>query len=209
MEPLKKDINLISLFEETKEENIIQPQNKLPFKEKVMSGIEKRTIDRLVKAKDDTDDDFPMCLFEDYTEDEDENHSTTELAERIKKNTDVEEIDLGMISLVKMEVLKDLQAKAEEKVIVYNETNTVTPDEYIKIQMWSYFPIIGSLIYLVLLLALSFNRNGRYKESMQNWAKAQLKLYWIYIVVTLLVIVLMAFAGIALFDVFNRGLYFK
>lgn len=186
---------------EYKEEAI---SKKLAFKEKVIDQFQKMTVDRLVNQSmepTDSNMDDLLWMFEDDTPEEQQ-----AFAEEIKEKAEMEEVDLGLVSLIKCEVLKDIESVQKEKLQIYDELQTVTTDTYVKIQMWSYFPIIGSVIYLLMLLAITVDPKGKYNTSLRNWAKAQLKFYWIYALVTLVIVFVAIASGISFINIIQRGL---
>lgn len=186
---------------EYKEEAI---SKKLAFKEKVIDQFQKMTVDRLVNQSmepTDSNMDDLLWMFEDDTPEEQQ-----AFAEEIKEKAEIEEVDLGLVSLIKCEVLKDIESVQKEKLQIYDELQTVTTDTYVKIQMWSYFPIIGSVIYLLMLLAITVDPKGKYNTSLRNWAKAQLKFYWIYALVTLVIVFVAIASGISFINIIQRGL---
>lgn len=192
---------------------VLEPENendgentskKFAFKEKVIDQFQKVTVDKLVNhplETESTNMDDLLWMFEDDTPEEQQ-----AFAEEIKEKAEIEEVDLGLVSLIKCEVLKDIESVQKERLQIYDDLQTVSTDTFVKIQMWSYFPIIGSIVYLLMLLAITVDPKGKYNTSLRNWAKAQLKFYWIYALVTLVIVSVAIASGISLINIIQRGL---
>ncbi len=174
------------------------------FKNLALSNFQRMTVDRIVKPQEEDPFDSSSIMWMFDIEDTPEKQEAF-LAE-IKEQTEVEEVDLGLVSLIKCEVLKDVQGNINEVYRVYEERQTVTTDSYIKIQMWSYFPIIGTVIYLLMLLAITVDKRDKYPVSLKNWAKAQLKFAWITVFVTAIVVFVFVASGISFVNIIQRGL---
>lgn len=175
--------------------------NKKGIKEKVIDAFENKTLDKMVETT--TEDSLAWMYEEDfYTS----NSVEEAVVEQLQENEAVEEVDLGLVSLIKCEVLNQIKEETENRLEVIIDDNAATTDEFVKIQLWSYFPIVGSFMYFLFLSVIALNRNGKYKKSLQNWAKAQLKLYWVYLAVTLVMVFVICASGISLVHVIQRGL---
>lgn len=174
------------------------------FKSFALRNFQRATVDKIVKPADADDDIDLMELFAMKPERVEEENA--ELITRVKEQTALEEIDMGLVSVIKQDVINDLQREFQQKITVYDEANTVTTDEFVRIQMWSYFPVVGSTLYFLMLLAIVFDHSAKYNASLKNWAKAQLKFFWIYLVVTAVTVFTCCAAGISFINIIQRGL---
>lgn len=174
--------------------------NKKGIKEKVIDAFENRTLDKMVET---TSEDIMWMYGDEFYA---SNSVEEAVVEQLQESEDAGEVDLGLVSLIKCEVLNQIKDETENRLEVIIDENTATTDEFVKIQLWSYFPIVGSFMYFLFLSVIALNRNGKYKRSLQNWAKAQLKLYWVYLAVTLVMVFVICASGISLVHVIQRGL---
>lgn len=202
MEP---ELQKVEVTEETKKGT---REYKEPFSQRVklaaLDNFQKLTVDKIVQPNEFHgemfSDDEILSLFDTTPEQQE-----AFLAE-VKDKTESEELDLGLVEVVKQEVLRDMQETIKEKQTVYEQSMTVSSDTFVRIQMWSFFPIIGTVLYFLMLLAITVDRKGKYPGSLKNWAKAQLKFFWIYVLVTAIVVFCCVMAGISFMNIIQRGL---
>lgn len=195
---------------------------KTVLKEKVISAIERNTLEKLVNTRNESETDFINSLFSDefYSDD-----FCNELKEKLQAQEIIESVDDGdvrevanvhvieadeikpeLVEYIANEVVTKLHFSQAENLRNYVQGRVVSQEDFFKLQLWSYFPIIGIPVYFLFLMALSLNRNGRYEVSIQNFAKAQLKTFWIYAVAHFSVLFVTAASMISLVNIIERGL---
>ena len=119
---------------------------------------------------------------------------------------EADEIKPELVEYIANEVVTKLHFSQAENLRNYVQGRVVSQEDFFKLQLWSYFPIIGIPVYFLFLMALSLNRNGRYEASIQNFAKAQLTTFWIYAVAHFSVLFVTAASMISLVNIIERGL---
>ena len=92
------------------------------------------------------------------------------------------------------------------QITEYIQGKVISIEEWYKLILWKYFPVIGIPIYLMFLLLLNMNVGGKYDITLQNYAKAEIKTFWIYALVHIIVVFTCCAAVISLVNIFNRGL---
>ena len=125
---------------------------------------------------------------------------------QVKEIVSAEEIKPEIVELIKAELLAKMQEHKKEVIDEFMTGKAVSQEEFYKIQLWSYFPVIGIPVYLFFLLVLSVNKRNKYNASMQNFAKAQLKTFWIYLVAHASVLFVAAASMTSLINIIQRGL---
>ena len=208
------------------ERSVEEMLDKTALKEKVVSVVERNTLERLVNTRETSDEDFVNSLFSDdfYNEEFCEELKTKvqeqekvdmveddgeETAVREVANVHVieaDEIRPELVEYIASEVVTKLQFSQAENIKKFIHGRVISQEEFFKLQLWSYFPIIGIPVYFFFLLVLSINRNGKYEVSLQNYAKAQLKTFWLYAVAHLSVLFVTAASMISLVNIIERGL---
>lgn len=198
---------------------------KTVLKEKVISAVERNTLERLINTRNTSEDEFVSSLFSDdfYNEDfcnklkakiqnpEKESAlldgSEAEVVEAARVHViEADEIRPELVEYITNEVVTKLHFSQAENLKEYMQGRIISQEDFFKLQLWSYFPIIGIPVYFLFLMALSINRHGRYEVSMQNFAKAQLKTFWLYAVAHLSVLFVTAASMISLVNIIERGL---
>lgn len=199
--------------------------DKTALKEKVVSVVERNTLERLINTRDTSEEDFVNSLFSDdfYNDEfceelrakvqEQEKASISESGEDAEITevaqvhvVEADEIKPEIVEYIANEVITKLHFSQAEKMKSFIQERAISQEEFFKLQLWSCFPIIGIPIYFFFLLALSINRHGKYEVSLQNYAKAQLKTFWLYTVAHLSVLFVAAASMISLVNIIQRGL---
>lgn len=140
-------------------------------------------------------------------EDEEVFTESKEVAQaQVKEIVSAEEIKPEIVELIKDELMAQLQEHKKEVINEFMAGKAASQEEFYKIQLWSYFPVIGIPVYLFFLLVLSVNKRHKYNASMQNFAKAQLKTFWIYLVAHASVLFVAAASMTSLINIIQRGL---
>lgn len=117
-----------------------------------------------------------------------------------------DEIRPEVIDYIKDELVAKMQ---EEKLNIVQEFihgKAVSQEEFSKLQLWSCFPIIGIPIYLFFLVVLSVNKRQKYNPTLVNFARSQLKTFWIYAIAHLSVIFVALASMTSLVNIIQRGL---
>lgn len=209
------------------------------LKTRITSELENRTLDKIIKPNQDSEDDLLNSLFGDsfYT-DEFYNSLKEQLESQESEDQDKEDpvgdnpfadpedktLDSDSIPKVKAEIIKADELKPEVvefvtnavldklhkeqglHIVEYVQGKVISQEEWYKLILWKYFPIIGIPIYLMFLLLLNMNVDGKYDRTLQNYSKAELKTFWIYAIVHLIVVFTCCAAVISLINIFHRGL---
>ena len=117
-----------------------------------------------------------------------------------------DEIRPEVIDYIKDELVAKMQADRMSVVDEFIHGKSVSQEEFYKLQLWSYFPIIGIPVYFFFLLVLSINKRQKYNPTLVNFARSQLKTFWLYAVAHLSVL-FVAFASMtSLVNIIQRGL---
>lgn len=119
---------------------------------------------------------------------------------------EAEQVSPEMIRFIKNELMEELKTNGGLVINKYNNGRAVAQEEFYKIQLWSYFPLIGIPVYFLFLVALSANIRGKYTVTMQNFAKAQLRTFWAYLIAHLSVLFVAYYSIISFMAVIRRGL---
>lgn len=218
------------------------------LKNRIASEIDNRTLGKIIKNNQTSEDNFLDSLFEDDFYNEDFYNS---LKEQLEKQEEVEAVPepemeqasadgseelpfkepdekgqsiFGEMPKVKGEIIKAEELKPEVvefvtnavverlhkeqglQITEYIQGKVISIEEWYKLILWKYFPVIGIPIYLMFLLLLNMNVGGKYDITLQNYAKAEIKTFWIYALVHIIVVFTCCAAVISLVNIFNRGL---
>lgn len=209
------------------------------LKSKITSELENRTLDKIIKPNQSSEDDLMDTLFGDgfYTEDfYNSLMEQLEQQEEAAQNTegaadgdpfadpDMEGVDGDGIPKVKGELIKADELRPEvvefvtnavierlhkeqsNQIVEYVHGKVISQEEWYKLILWKYFPIIGIPIYFLFLVLLNRNIDGKYDRTLQNYSKAELKTFWIYTLVHIIVVFTCCAAVISLINIFQRGL---
>lgn len=217
------------------------------LKNKFTSGLENKTVDKIIKPDDKTSEQLYEELFSDdfYSDDfcdslkeklEKENKEREEREEEQAledekgdselpfKEPEDKNLNLNTIPKVKAEIIKadeikpelvefitntvveKIQAEKKGKLLEIIQGRVITQEEWYKLILWKYFPVIGVPIYLMLLLLLSLNKTGKYDPTLVNFARAEIKTFWIYLLVHIIVVFTCCMAVISLINIIQRGL---
>ena len=205
------------------------------FKEKLEQSVEKRTIDKLINTTRQSDDEFIISLFEigetdEFTdflkakvEEEQSSYEVTKvrnedllgeegeqtaLVEQVVSEPIIsaEEIRPELVDYIKSELMEKMQAERSNVIYEFINGRGVSQEEFYKLQLWSYFPVLGIPIYFYFLVVLSVNRRQKYAVTLQNYAKAQLKTFWIYLVAHASVLFVAVASMTSLVNIIQRGL---
>lgn len=191
-------------------------------KEKVADTIERNTVGKIIKTNEISEQEFISSMFSDdfynsdfvteinnkYKESSDFDDNTEKTEENTSKAeiVHVEELKPEVIEFIANEVMNKVRTDQQGTIVEYIQNRATTQEEFYKLELLSYFPIIGIPIYFLMLLTLSINAKGRYDVSIQNFAKAQLRMFWIYVVAHLSVIFVVIASMTSLINIIQRGL---
>lgn len=205
----------------------------MELREKIETSVESRTIDKIVKTQEaDAHSDFILSLFEfdsdEFASDlkekltlEEANQVADEFVEsdeideivydeeqvaKVVSVISADEIKPEVINYIKDELVAKMQADRLSVVDEFINGKAVSQEEFYKLQLWSYFPFVGIPVYFFFLLVLSVNKRQKYNPTMVNFARSQLKTFWLYAVAHLSVL-FVAFASMtSLVNIIQRGL---
>lgn len=196
----------------------------ITFKEKIENSFEKRTIDKFINTERQTDMDFIVELFE-----MDTNIITDSVKSKIESEYDLcessvadsedyiekvvsesvvsaEEIRPELVEYIKAELMTQMQSNRTHVIDEFINGRAVSQEEFYKLQLLSCFPLLGIPIYFLFLLVLSINRKSKYAVTIQNYAKAQLRTFWIYLIAHGSVLFVAAASMTSLINIIQRGL---
>lgn len=137
-----------------------------------------------------------------------EGDEQTDLVEKaiIKPVVSAEEIRPELVEYIRSELMEKMQAERSNVITEFINGRSVSQEEFYKLQLWSYFPVLGIPIYFFFLMALSINRTGKYAVTIQNYAKVQLRTFWIYLVAHTSVLFVAGASMTSLINIIQRGL---
>lgn len=165
--------------------------------DQMMKETERELAEEL-KKMDGTDQiDIPVAGVEDGKE-----LVTVKKAEVVE----ADELSPDVVEFITASVIERMQKERGVVINDYMSKNVATQEEFFKIQLLGYFPVIGVLMYLAALVCLSANRRNRYNISMQNFAKAELKTFWMYLIAHASVIFVAVASMTSLINIIQRGL---
>lgn len=195
------------------------------FKEKIEQSIERNTIDRLIHTshQEENEYEFIVSLFEmgETSEFTDSLKAKVEMEQSLYEETEqtalveqvvsapvisAEEIRPELVDYIKSELMEKMQAERSSVISEFINGRAVSQEEFYKLQLWSYFPVLGIAIYFYFLVVLSVNRRQKYAVTLQNYAKAQLKTFWIYLVAHASVLFVAVASMTSLVNIIQRGL---
>lgn len=164
-----------------------------------------------LKTKAETE----QSLYEEYIA---SNESNTEAGEDIETDTTLlekavsepvvsaEEIRPELVEYIKTELMEQMQTKKNSVIDEFINGRAVSQEEFYKLQLLSCFPLFGIPIYFFFLVVLSVNKRSKYTVSIQNYAKAQLRTFWIYLIAHGSVLFVAAASMTSLINIIQRGL---
>jgi len=117
-----------------------------------------------------------------------------------------EEIRPELVAYIKDELMAKMQADRLSMVDEFINGKAVSQEEFYKLTLLSSIPFLGIFLYLFSLMVLSINRRRKYNPSLQNFAKSQLKTYWIYLLAHASVLFVAAASMTSLINIIERGL---
>ena len=117
-----------------------------------------------------------------------------------------DEIKPELVEYIKGELMEKMQTERSSVITEFVRNTAVSQEEFYKLQLWSYFPVLGIPIYFFFLMALSINGQNKYAVSIQNYAKSQLRTFWIYCVAHASVVFVSVASMTSLINIIQRGL---
>ena len=117
-----------------------------------------------------------------------------------------DELKPELVEFVTNAVVDKLHDDKKIQIIDILHGRVITQEEWYKLILWKYFPVIGIPIYLMLLLLLSLNKTGKYDPTLVNFARAEIKTFWIYTLVHIIVVFTCCAAVVSFINIIQRGL---
>lgn len=144
-------------------------------------------------------------------EQEENSEESLEEGERVEKVVAkpvvyADEIRPELVEYIKCELMEKMEAKRGTVIDEFINGISVSEEEFYKLQLWSYFPVLGIPIYFFFLMALSINGQNKYTVSLQNYAKSQLRTFWVYCVAHASVVFVSVASMTSLINIIQRGL---
>lgn len=100
-----------------------------------------------------------------------------------------------------------VETPAPAAPVIINNTapakRVVSPGGYIGRSLLACIPIVGWLIYFIMLFVWA--GNDEVEDSFRNWAKAQLWLLLIYVILLVIVAAIIIFAGVSFAGMFHSS----
>lgn len=117
-----------------------------------------------------------------------------------------DELKPELVEFVTNAVVEKIHDDKKVQIIDIIQGKVITQEEWYKLILWKYFPVIGIPIYLMLILLLSFNKNNKYDPTLVNFARAEIKTFWIYALVHVIVVFTCCAAVVSFVNIIQRGL---
>lgn len=147
-------------------------------------------------------------LKEKENEQEGEGQEQSEVVEKViaKPVVSAEEIKPELVEYIKCELMEQMETKRGTVVDDFISSISASEEDFHKLQLWSYFPVLGVPIYFFFLTTLSINVHKKYAVSLQNYAKSQLRTFWIYCVAHASVVFVSVASMTSFINIIQRGL---
>jgi hypothetical protein len=192
-------------------------------KERGLRILQNNTVDKLFKKQnitptDSEDDDYEeldvVALFaSDGNEKEDETLSRIK-TRAYNESIDADGLTADLLPIVREELIEEVRADVQDewseafknRCAAYEKSQEVPVPVFQQIQMWLLFPVVGTVIFFIMCMAIAFERKNKYPVNLKNWAKAQIRFAWVYVIATAIVLFVVYWAGVSFIEVIHRGL---
>lgn len=149
---------------------------------------------------EDTDSGLP------FKEPDDKKININEIPKVNAQIVKADELKPELVEFVANAVVEKIHDDKKVQIIDIIQGKVITQEEWYKLILWKYFPVIGIPIYLMLILLLSFNKNNKYDPTLVNFARAEIKTFWIYALVHVIVVFTCCAAVVSFVNIIQRGL---